>query len=98
MHGRYLPGSDEAAHEVAIASLKRQIDGRWGPFLATKNLTQIGGLAEMGSVPADQNDGIARILERDCRHDREVGQETDAANSRGGQDRLAVGLVVERDI
>ena len=52
----------------------------------------------MGTMAAHQQNGLTLGLEGERRHFRQVRQEADAANGRGRQDGLAIGLVVERDI
>ena len=68
MHGSDLAAIDEVSHEVAMELLLGQIDGRGSAFFAAEDLAQIDGLAEMGAVAADQEDGFASGLEGERGH------------------------------
>ncbi len=98
MYSSDLAVIDEASHEVAVELFPGQIDGRGSPFFAAQDLPEIDGLAEMGAVAAEQQDRFAVSLEGQGGHLAEVGQQTHAADGGGGQNRLAVGFVVERDV
>src|SRR5262249_10211422 len=98
MHGSDLARSDESSNEVAMASFLAQIDRRGCPFLAGQDLAQIDRLAEMAAMSADQQNGFALGFEAQGRHFLEIWQEADAANGWRWEDRLAVGLVVERHV
>ena len=75
--------------------------GGGGPVLAAEDLAEIDRLAEMRapvSRRADEEDRLALGLEGERRHLPPVGEQADAADRRRRRDRLAVGLVVERDV
>ncbi len=98
MYSSDLAMIDEVSHEVAMELLLGQIDGRGSAFFAAQDLPEIDGLAEMGAVAAQQQDGFVSGLECQRGHLAEVGEQADAADGGGGQYRLAVGFVVERDV
>ena len=98
MHGAEMAGADELADDIAVLPFERQIDRRRSAFFAAQNLAQIDRLAEVAAVAADEQDHVIGVLEGDGRHVVDVRDEADAADGRGRQDALAVGLVVERDI
>src|SRR5690242_2506597 len=98
MHSRYLARSDERSNEVSMALFPGEIDGRRRPFLAAQDLAQIDRLAEMAAMATNQQNDFALGLEAQGGHFPQIRQEADTANGRRWQDRLPVGLVVERDI
>ena len=89
---------DEVSHEVAVKLFLGQIDGWGSAFFAAQDLAEINGLAEVGAVAAQQQNGVTIGLEGECGHLAQVGEESDAADGGGGQNRLTVGFVVERDV
>jgi hypothetical protein len=57
MYSSDLAVVDEASHEVAVELFLGQIDWRGSAFLTAQDLPEVNGLAEMGSVAAEQQDG-----------------------------------------
>ena len=89
---------DQAADEVAVAALQREVDGRRRALLAALDHRQVGRLAEPALARPDEHQHVALALEGDRRVARDVVEHADAADGRGRQDADAVGLVVERDV
>src|SRR5688500_10373592 len=98
MHGVRTACFYQRTNEIAVAPFACEIDRRGRALLASLDLAQIERLAHMAPGLADQDDAVAFALERDGRHVPHVAQQADAPDRRRRQDRLAVGLVVERAI
>jgi len=60
-------GMDHAAHHVAVAFFRREIDRRRRAFFAAADVAQINRLAEPAMGFADQQDDLALGLERQRR-------------------------------
>src|SRR6516165_9615726 len=89
---------DHAAHDIAMALFRSEIDPRWRAFFAATDVPQIYGLAEPAMGFADQKDRLALGLERKRGRLGEIIEQANAADRGRWQDAAAVGLVVERDI
>src|SRR3546814_18698760 len=63
-----------------------------------RSVAQVEGAAEMPRRVADQHDGLAGRGEGGAGDAVKVVDQADAADDRGRQDGLAVGLVVERHV
>ncbi len=101
MDGRGDAFRDQRADEIAGLLLMGQVDGRRRAIGAAVNVAHIDRLGEMRAPAgrsADEEDRLVGGGEADPRHPRPVGNKADAADGRGRQNALAVGLVVERDV
>ena len=98
MHGESDALGNQGTDEVAAAALGRKIDRRRRPLLALADLAQIKRLAEPARGFADEQNRLVRALEGERRRLGEVVDEADPADGGRGQDRAAIGFVVERDV
>ena len=89
---------DQVAHELAVQPLEGQVDRRRQPFLAAADLPQIERAAEPAHGLADQDQGQALVVVGQVAACVEIVDHAQAADRRRRPDRLAVGLVVERDV
>ena len=98
VHRRDRAVGNQAAHQIAVLALLDQIDRRRRALFAAADVAQIERLAEPALRLADQQDHLARRLERDRCGFLEIVDHADGSDRRGRQDAAAVGLVVERDV
>ena len=96
--GIALAGLDQAADEVAVDPLRRQVDRRRRPGFAALQLAAVKRLIEMAAGFAEENEGIALALQGEAGDTIKIGDQADAADHGRRQDGLALGFVIERDI
>src|SRR5690606_31166122 len=101
MTGGNDAGGNQPAHEIANLPFMLKVYRRRRAFAAPVDVAQIDRLTQMRTPERggpEKQYGLVFGSKADARHPAPVFQKTDAANGGRRQDRLAVRLVVQRDI
>ncbi len=97
MRGAHHAVGDQAAHEVAVFLLQRQVHLRRGAA-ELEQIARIHALTQMAADVADQGKRVAGAQRIGGSATFEIVDDPNAADRRRRQNGLAVGLVVERDV